>query len=130
MPWFLVDDQFHSHPKALATEPAALGLWAVAGSWSSAHLTDGVVPDDVLPRLFPDAVKLAEALVTEGLWKRVKGGYKIVQGTGLCKIQARSAVEQERKNAANRQRRRRASVTPASRTNPQAGEPEDNSDGR
>ena len=105
MPWFLVDDQFHSHPKTLATEPAALGLWAVAGSWSSAHLTDGVVPDDVLPRLLPDAVKLAEALVGSGLWRRARGGYKF---TGVTeKIPTRKAVENERKAAAERQRRSR-----------------------
>ena len=76
MTWFKVDDSFHSHPKALATEPAALGLWVVAGSWSSSHLTGGVVPDDVLPRLLPDSARLAEALVTAGLWKRTRGGYR------------------------------------------------------
>jgi hypothetical protein len=106
VPWFLVDDHFHSHPKVLATEPAALGLWAVAGSWSSEHLTNGVVRDDVLPRLFPDAVKLAEALVAAGLWKRVKGGYKFVQGV-TCKIPEKEAVENERRAAAERQRRSR-----------------------
>lgn len=75
MTWFKVDDSFHSHPKVLATEPAALGLWVVAGTWSSANLTDGFVPDHVIPRLLPDAAMLAEALVTTGLWKRCRGGY-------------------------------------------------------
>jgi hypothetical protein len=75
VPWFPVDDTFHSHPKRLATSAAALGLWVVAGSWSNAHLTDGRVPDHVLPLLLPDAVTLAEELVQTGLWRRARGGY-------------------------------------------------------
>jgi hypothetical protein len=108
MPWFRVDDGFHSHPKVLATSPAALGLWVVAGSWSSAHLTDGVVPDDVLPRLVPDAVKLAEELVTTGLWKRRRGAYKFHDF--LARNPSKEAVENERKKAAERQRRRRGTM--------------------
>jgi len=76
MTWFKVDDSFHAHPKVLATDPAALGLWVVAGAWSSAHLTDGVVPDHALPRLLPDSATLAQKLVAAGLWRRVRGGYK------------------------------------------------------
>jgi hypothetical protein len=120
VPWFLVDDHFHSHPhaaRALATEPAALSLWLLAGSWSSAHLTDGVVPDDVLPQLAPDPVKLAEALVTARLWKRVRGGYKFVPGA-THRIPSKQAVENERKLSAARKRKQRsrhADVTPMSR---------------
>lgn len=125
MPWFLVDDHYHSDPrvlKLLVTEPEALNLWAVAGSWSSAHLTDGVVQDEVLPQLFPDSVRLAEALVTARLWKRVKGAHKFIQD-GLCKIPSRQAVERDRTGAAERKRRQRAKdadvtadVTPMSRS--------------
>ncbi len=75
MPWFPVDDTFHSHPKRLATSAAALGLWVVAGSWSNAYLTDGRIPDHVLPLLLPDAATLADELVATGLWKRTRGGY-------------------------------------------------------
>ncbi len=76
MAWFKVDDSFHSHPKVLACEPAALGLWVVAGAWCSSSLTDGFVPDYALPRLLPGADELARKLVTAGLWKRTKGGYR------------------------------------------------------
>jgi hypothetical protein len=76
MTWFKVDDRFHSHPKVLATEPAALGLWVVAGAWSSANLLDGFVPDNALPRLLPDSEMLAEKLCTAGLWRRIRGGYQ------------------------------------------------------
>lgn len=103
MPWFRVDDSFHSHPKVLATPPAALGLWVVAGSWSSAHLTDGVVPDHVLPLLLPDAAKLARQLVTAGLWKRVRGGYKFHEWHE--RNPSKEAVDNQRRTNAERQRR-------------------------
>lgn len=76
MTWFKVDDSFHSHPKVLATSPAALGLWVVAGSWSSANLTEGFVPDHVFPRLLPGSEPLAKELVANGLWRRERGGYR------------------------------------------------------
>jgi hypothetical protein len=75
MAWFKIDDSFHSHPKVLAATPAALGLWVVAGAWCSSNLTDGLVPDYVLPRLVADAADLAKQLVTAGLWRRTKGGF-------------------------------------------------------
>jgi hypothetical protein len=74
--WFKVDDSFHSHPKVLAADAASLGLWVIAGAWCSANLTDGFVPDHVLPRILPDSAPLAETLVVCGLWGRVKGGYR------------------------------------------------------
>ena len=74
MPWFPVDDSFHSHPKALATSLAARGLWVTAGSWSSAHPKDGVVPDHVLVSL-GGTPELAAELVAAGLWRRTRGGY-------------------------------------------------------
>jgi hypothetical protein len=76
MTWMKVDDSFHSHPKVLATDPAALGLWVIAGSWCGANLTDGFVPDYVLLRLLPGSETLAQKLVTTGLWRRAKGGYR------------------------------------------------------
>jgi hypothetical protein len=76
MPWFKVDDSFHSHPKVIATDADALGLWVVAGAWSSSNLTDGFLPDHVLTRLLPDSDKLARKLVAAGLWRRVRGGYQ------------------------------------------------------
>lgn len=76
MPWFKVDDSFHSHPKVLATDADALGLWVVAGAWSSSNLTDGFVPDHVLSRLLPDSIQLARKLVAAGLWRRTRGGYQ------------------------------------------------------
>ncbi|WP_440063828.1 hypothetical protein [Streptosporangium sp. OZ121] len=75
MPWFKVDDAFHSHLKVMQTKAAALGLWVVAGSWSSANLTEGFIPDAVLPRLMPGAKRLAKDLVECGLWERTDKGF-------------------------------------------------------
>jgi hypothetical protein len=108
VPWFRVDDGFHSHPKALATSLEARGLWATAGSWSSAHLTDGVVPDHVLESL-GGTPELAEELVANGLWRRRKRSY--VFHDFLSRNPSREAVENERKNAAERQRRRREAMS-------------------
>jgi len=103
MTWFKVDDSFHSHPKVLATEPAALGLWVVAGSWCGDNLSNGFVPLHVLPRLLPDAATLAETLVAAGLWKRARGGYQFHQW--LEWQPSREKVEAERKANAERQAR-------------------------
>lgn len=106
MPWFMVGDQMHSAPllrKITAIEPAAVGLWAAAGSWSSGHLTDGFIPDDDLPWLFPDALKLAQALVTAGAWKRVRNGHEFIPDDVIYRMPAREAVDGSRKSNARRQ---------------------------
>lgn len=97
---FKVDDQFHSHPKVMATDPDALGLWVVAGSWCCAGLTDGFVPDYVLPRLLPGAVKLARKLVASGLWVRVDGGHQFHDWQEF-----NLSAEQEKKRKADNARR-------------------------
>lgn len=76
MTWFKVDDGLHSHPKAMASSLAALGLWALAGSWSGKHLTDGFIPDHAIPSLSRGQDALARELVAAGLWTRVRGGYR------------------------------------------------------
>ena len=56
MSWFRVDDDMLDHPKWIQAlrdgGDAALHLWMRLGTWSSRHLTDGVIPPhvaDVLP---------------------------------------------------------------------------------
>ncbi len=44
-----------------------MGLWALAGSWSAANLTDGFVPEVVALRY--GTARQAERLVTAGLWE-------------------------------------------------------------
>lgn len=69
MTWFKVDDRLHSHRKARIAGPAAMGLWVLAGSWAADTLTDGFVPRaQVFAWAGPDALDLAERLVTAELW--------------------------------------------------------------
>lgn len=70
MPYFAVDDRAYSHRKFVklgAARMAATGLWTTAGSWSSAHLTDGFIPDYVVEQWDP-GLELAKRLVAAGLW--------------------------------------------------------------
>lgn len=73
MPWFRVDDVLADHPKVIMAGNAAMGLWVRAGAWSMKHLTDGFIPDAVLPIL--GTVEEAESLVRVGLWSTSAGGY-------------------------------------------------------
>jgi 5-methylcytosine-specific restriction endonuclease McrA len=98
MTWFKVDDTFHAHPKVLATDPAALGLWVVAGSWSAANLTEGHIPDHVLVRLVPGATRLAAKLESAGLWRRNGTGYEFHQW-GERNPSAEAVRTQRAKNA-------------------------------
>ena len=109
MTWFKVDDSFHSHPKIAATSLAALGLWAVAGTWSGDHLTDGFVPDHMVPLLSRGASELVTELVERGLWTRTKGGYRYHDWAVYQPTKER--VERERKANAERQARRRQGLS-------------------
>jgi hypothetical protein len=73
-----------------------------AGSWSSDHLTDGVVKDHVLASL-GGTPELADELVAEGLWRRIRGGYEFHDW--LDKNPSRQAVDNQRKTNAERQSR-------------------------
>jgi len=101
MTWFKIDDAFHSHPKTTATSLAALGLWTVAGTWSGDHLTDGFVPDHMIPLLSRGASQLAEELSAKGLWRRVRGGYRFHDWESYQP--SRERVTKDRKAAAERQ---------------------------
>lgn len=74
MTYFLVDDQFPFHPKALAAGNAALGLWVRAGAWSKQYVTGGHIPKGIATSLGTKAE--AEALVKAGLWLKVPDGYR------------------------------------------------------
>ena len=46
MSWFKIDDKLHSHKKVARLHGIApMGLWALAGSWSSSQETDGFIPE-------------------------------------------------------------------------------------
>lgn len=108
MTWFKVDDKAHANTKirnVLATCPAALSLWTVAGSWVADELNDGFVPDSQLPWLMPaGAEELAQALVAARLWRRVRGGYRFHEwhkdGDGTKRNPTREEVLAERRKRA------------------------------
>jgi hypothetical protein len=97
-----MDDDFPTHPGALAVSLAARGLWATAGAWCSKRLTD-VVPDHVLAS-FGSTRELEAELRAAGMVKRVHGGYRLVQ-PGLCKIPVKETHEHQRKLKSERQKR-------------------------
>lgn len=66
MSWFKVDDKLHEHRKAHKAGKAAMGVWVLAGSWSSDNGEGGFVPHRVLGRW--GTAKEARALVAAGLW--------------------------------------------------------------
>lgn len=66
MTWFKVDDKLHEHRKAHKAGPAAMGLWVLAGSWSSDNGEGGFVPERVLSRWATK--REAARLVEVGLW--------------------------------------------------------------
>ncbi|MDN5963022.1 hypothetical protein [Acidipropionibacterium jensenii] len=72
MSWFKVDDGFDGSPKALMCSRSAIGLWALAGSWSARYLTDGFVPNVYVTRM--DAMADASELVAAGLWEMAEDG--------------------------------------------------------
>jgi hypothetical protein len=74
MTWFKVDDKLSAHPKAKAAGNRAMGLWVMAGSWSSAYLTDGFVPVEFV-KDHRYGLRDAETLVEVGLWHPVDGGW-------------------------------------------------------
>src|SRR5258708_24848920 len=103
MPWFRLDDSFHSHPKVIAAGNEAIGLYVRCGTHAAEHLTDGFVGKDVV--LLYGSRALADALVRTGLWHRARNGWTIHDY--LDYNPSREDVERERKQAAERQRRRR-----------------------
>ncbi|GAA2577725.1 hypothetical protein [Microbacterium binotii] len=104
MPWFKVDDALAMHMKAFAAGNQALGLWVRAGSWSMHQLTDGFIPQGLLPALggtWDDAA----ALLNAGLWHPAEGGYQFHDWAEYQPT--REQVLAEREAAAERKRRSR-----------------------
>ena len=106
MPWFRIDDSFYDHPKVKALpkrdRAPAVGLWALAGAWSSKHLTDGKLPRAGVAEFAP--VRLADALGKCGLWE-----YDDADGFVFhdwLEIQP-SRVQVEERRLADRQRQQR-----------------------
>lgn len=81
MAWVRIDDQAPRNRKLLKAGPAACWLWVCGIAHCQAQLTDGFVSDEVLPMIGirgeSRAVKLANVLVSAGLFKKVDGGFQV-----------------------------------------------------
>lgn len=123
MTWFKVDDRLWSHPKWLATPPAARGLWTSAGSWSAHQEQDGFVPYAIL-RVLGHSKGHALALVRSGLWREVDGGFAFhgwaeFQPTS-AELQAKRAIRAaagRRGGLASGRSRREANASPGLEAN-------------
>ena len=76
MAWFKMDDGFANSKPVLRIPRRyrlqAVGLWALAGTWSAKEETDGFIPEYVLEELC-GTPGIANQLVQAGLWEIVEG---------------------------------------------------------
>lgn len=106
MPWFKVDDGFHSHPKVMPLSPEAVGVWTLAGSWSANYLTDGEVHANIVRR-FGGSSEAVQELVNADLW--IDNGDDTYQFKDWSDYQpVKADVEAERAAARERMRQVRA----------------------
>jgi hypothetical protein len=102
---FQVDPDFYDHPKTIDASDAAVALWTRAGSYSTAKLLDGFVPENALALLSKVPDEAAAELVGRRLWRRVKGGYRFHQWEARNLTRAR--VEADKESDRERKRRER-----------------------
>jgi hypothetical protein len=137
MPWFRLDDSFHSHPKVIAAGNEAIGLYVRCGSYAAEHLTDGFIREDIAvlygacdtgSRRNPGTGQpetLAQTLARTKLWRRTRGGWRMPDY--LEYNPSKQAVENDRKLKAERQKRWRETrgrrLTNASRDASKDGSP-------
>jgi len=74
--WVRIHDGALSHPKVVGIfDPRrAFDLWVWGLTYSQAHLTDGFIPKDAIPR---GCAKATAAVLKRGLWHEISGGYRI-----------------------------------------------------
>lgn len=119
MGWFQVDDKFYAHPKFLRVGMAARGLWVTAGSWCAQNLTDGWLPEEVMPliALGQDVSDSVADLEGAALWIRGVGGWQFKDWTDWNHPreyhEKRLSRDRERKRKAALARWEKADETPS-----------------
>ena len=114
MPHFRVDDALHSHPKAQRAGDEALGMWARAGSFCMAYLTDGFVPDWWV-RQQPKGMAKAKRLIAAGLWHgdaehEGEHGFQFNEFVGPGRQDSRAQIEADREKWRKKKQRQRDST--------------------
>ncbi|GAA2178240.1 hypothetical protein GCM10009785_00070 [Brooklawnia cerclae] len=109
MAWFKIDDSLHDHPKVRRAGAAAVGVWATAGSFSSAYKTDGFIPSWWVSGWGKTGTTAARKLVAVGLWNETeRDGEPGYQFHDWDDYQPTSdEIERDRESARERQRRSR-----------------------
>lgn len=74
MAWVKIDDGFYTHPKVMAAGTAAIGLWLKAATYCAHQLTDGFVPEHMLPLLGGTRAQVGK-LLGANLWESAEGGW-------------------------------------------------------
>jgi hypothetical protein len=117
---FYVDDRFPSSEPVMMIPPelrlGAVGLWTLAGAWSSSFLKDGHVPAHVVTN-YIGGEQAASALVEVKLWRRARSGsYQFLDWPRWQKTRAQvesyRATERERKANARRAKSPEGSKSP------------------
>jgi hypothetical protein len=99
--WVKLSTNYYDDPAVMRAGEAAEVLFTRAMAYCGDQETDGVVPAEVLPRLTPTrGVARARALVREGLWEEIPGGWRF--SSWDHHQTSREALERDRQ--ANRRR--------------------------
>jgi hypothetical protein len=78
MTWARFDDGAPDHPKVASLTDPAHRLWFNGVCYATRMLTDGHIPANIVPRLYPRrAAQLARELVAAGLWHVAGTGFDI-----------------------------------------------------
>lgn len=112
MPWARLDDEFFTHPKVREAwrTRAAIGLYALALSYSMRHGTEGQVPTQFVADQLPNRRECAAAvaaLVGAGLWESNGDGAWTIHdfldyNPSRSDIEARRESDRQRKQEARR----------------------------
>lgn len=108
MAWVKLDDGFPQHPKVVAADHKAAWLYICGLAYSSAQLTNGVIPRAIVGRLtdIPSERRLSLKLVDVGLWEHHPDGFWIHDYDKHQRTKAQ--VERQKAQAAERMRAWRA----------------------
>jgi len=104
MAWTRIDDKFLMNPKIQSAGPYGMALYLSGLIYCNTNVTDGFIPDVMLPVLCGMAYqtaskRVADALVKLNLWERVEGGYQIHDFLSFNK--SRDEIESLNKQRAN-----------------------------
>jgi hypothetical protein len=104
MTWVKLDDGFADHPKLVTAGPMASWLHVCALCYCGRHLTDGIIPKPMVPRLssVPKPQREADRLVEAGVWEDVGDCYVIHDYHDFQPTREEVLADREAKRAAGK----------------------------